>query len=379
MRSPVLPKPTFVDTPNELDLMIPDLMKEPVVAVDTESNSLYAYQERVCLIQFSTPNKDYLVDPLAVADLSDLGPLFSSPEIEKIFHAAEYDLIMLDHDFGFEINNLFDTMVAARILGWKAVGLGSILKDQFNIQVQKKFQRANWGRRPLPNEMLTYAQLDTHYLITLRARIKAELENVGRWPLAKEDFQRGCQVNPSHHEHNGANCWRVNGARDLEPRQLAVLQEICEYRDQIAHSTDRPLFKVINNSTLYNVAEASPTSTRELEAVNGLSHKQVRWLGRGLLAAVQRGLRAKQTPKLPRKPRPSDAYLLRVDKLRQWRKNTGRAMGVESDVVLPKDLLYELAETNPKTFDQVAEIMTTVPWRLAHFGDQILNLLSHNS
>jgi len=376
MRAPVLPKPTFVDTPNELDRMIPDLMKEPVVSVDTESNSLYAYQERVCLIQFSTPNKDYLMDPLALADLSALGPLFASPKIEKIFHAAEYDLIMLDRDFGFELNNLFDTMVAARILGWKAVGLGSILKDQFNIQVQKKFQRANWGRRPLPNEMLSYAQLDTHYLITLRARIKAELEDAGRWPLAKEDFERGCRVHPSHHERNGANCWRVNGARDLEPRQLAVLQEICVYRDQIAHSTDRPLFKVINNSTLYNIAEACPTSTRALEAVNGLSHKQVRWLGRGLLAAVQRGLKAEQTPKLPRKPRPSDAYLLRVDKLRQWRKNTARAMGVESDVVLPKDLLYEFAEINPKTFDQVAEIMTTVPWRLAHFGDQIFDLLN---
>jgi ribonuclease D len=375
MRTPQLPKPTFVDTPNKLNKMISNLMKEAIVAVDTESNSLYAYQERVCLIQFSIPERDFLVDPLAVSDLSTLGPLFASPEIEKIFHAAEYDLIMLDQDFGFELSNLFDTMVAARILGWKAVGLGSILKNQFGIQVQKRYQRANWGRRPLPDEMLTYAQLDTHYLIPLRKRIKDELEKAGRWPLAQEDFERGCQVNNNHSHRDGADCWRVNGARDLGPQQLAVLQELCEYRDQIAKSSDRPLFKVINNSTLYNIAEACPRTNSELEAVKGFSHKQVRWLGRGILSAVQRGLDARQTPKIPHKRRPSDAYLLRVDKLRQWRKNTGRAMGVESDVVLPKDLVYEFAEKNPKTYEQVSEIMSEVPWRLAQFGDQILSLL----
>jgi ribonuclease D len=194
--------------------------------------------------------------------------------------------------------------------------------------------------------------------------------------LAQEDFERGCQVNNNHNHRDSADCWRVNGARDLRPQQLAVLQELCEYRDQIAQSTDRPLFKVINNSTLYNIAEACPRSTSELEAVKGLSHKQVRWLGRGLLSAVQRGVEARQTPKIPYKPRPSDAYLLRVDKLRQWRKNTGRAMGVESDVVLPKDLLYVFAETNPKTIDQVSEIMSEVPWRLSQYGEQILNLLN---
>ena len=167
MRSPKIAKAIFVDTPDKLDQMIRALSKQAIIAVDTESNSLYAYQERVCLMQFSSPEKDYLVDPLAI-DASPLGPLFRSPDIEKIFHAAEYDLIMLDHDFGFQVSNLFDTMVAARILGWKAVGLGSILREQFGINVEKKYQRANWGRRPLPDEMLTYAQLDTHYLIPLR-------------------------------------------------------------------------------------------------------------------------------------------------------------------------------------------------------------------
>jgi len=374
MRSDGLPKPTFVDTPEKLDKMIPVLMKEPVIAVDTESNSLFAYQEHVCLIQFSIPKRDYLVDPLALEDLSPLAPLFSSSENEKIFHAAEYDLIMLDQDFGFEFNHLFDTMVAARILGWKAVGLGSIINNQFDIQIEKKYQRANWGKRPLPPEMLEYAQLDTHYLIPLRKRIKGELQKIGRWTLAEEDFQRACHVNSSHHERNGADCWRINGARDLEPQQLAILQELCKYRDQMAKSLDRPLFKVINNNTLYNIAYACPRSMHELENIKGISQKQARWLGRGLLSAIDRGLQA-SPPKLPHKPRPSDDYLLRVDKLRQWRKRTSRAMGVESDVVLPKDLLYEFATINPKTYDQVSEIMESVPWRLEKFGGQIYELL----
>jgi ribonuclease D len=376
MRSDGIPKPTFVDTPEKFENMLQALMKEPIVAVDTESNSLFAYQERVCLIQFSIPEKDYLLDPLAIDDLSALASLFASPKIEKIFHAAEYDIIMLDHDFGFDFSNLFDTMVAARILGWKAVGLGSILRDQFGIKVEKKYQRANWGRRPLPPEMLTYAQLDTHYLIALRERIKAELQRVDRWALAEEDFKRACHVNANHQNRNGADCWRINGARDLKPQQLAVLQEICEYRDQMARSLDRPLFKVISNTALYNIAETCPRSIHELEDVQGVSHKQARWLGRGILSAVQQGLKAERPPKLPRKPRPSDAYLLRVDKLRRWRKNKGRTMGVESDVILPKDLLYEFAQTNPQSFGQVAEMMTSVPWRRDQFGDEIFQLLN---
>ncbi len=375
MHSDEIPNPTFVNTPEKLNNMALALMKEPIVAVDTESNSLFAYQERVCLIQFSVPKKDFLVDTLALENLSCLAPLFSSEEIEKIFHAAEYDIIMLDQDFGFDFNNLFDTMVAARILGWKAVGLGSILRDQFGIQVEKKYQRANWGKRPLPQDMLAYAQLDTHYLIALRNWIKSELKKSGRWPLAIEDFKRACHVHSSHQERDGADCWRINGARDLEPQKRAVLQEICKYRDEMARSLDRPLFKVISNKALFNIAEACPRSMRELETVQGISQKQARWLGRGLLSAVQKGLQTKKAPKIPRKPKPSDAYLLRVDKLRQWRKNKGRAMGVESDVVLPKDLLYQIAEANPQTQSKLSDILESTPWRREKFGDQIFELI----
>ncbi len=138
-----------------------ELQRHPIIAVDTESNSLYAYRERVCLIQFSTPLADTLVDPLALDDLTPLAPIFADPKIEKVFHAAEYDLICLKRDFGFEFANLFDTLVAARILGRKHVGLGAILAAEFNVEQDKRFQRANWGARPLPPDHLFYAVQDT--------------------------------------------------------------------------------------------------------------------------------------------------------------------------------------------------------------------------
>ena len=368
-----LAPPLFVDTPGKLRQTADALMAEPVVAVDTESNSLFAYHEQVCLIQFSTPTQDFLVDPLSLDDLSPLAPLFSDPEIEKIFHAAEYDLIMLDQDFSFSFCNLFDTMIAARILGWKAVGLGSLLQKHFGIKTEKKYQRANWGKRPISAEMLAYAQLDTHYLIPLRNLIKAELDRTGRWPLAAEDFQRACQVHiPAGHAE--AAFWRINGARDLSPQQQAVLREVCRYRDRKARALDRPLFKVISNKALLKIAAACPRSLRELEAVNGISAKQVRWLGKGLLDAVERGLSA-SPPKIPRKQRPDDAFLQRVDDLRQWRKGEAQTIGVESDVILPKNLLYEIAEANPHTEEQLAALMVSTPWRLAEYGKAILAVL----
>jgi ribosomal protein S18 acetylase RimI-like enzyme len=164
MRLDQLPKPIFVDCPEALHRMIDDLAGQSIIAVDTEANSLFAYRERVCLIQFSTSESDYLLDTLALDDLSSLAPIFSNPCIEKVFHAAEYDILILRHDFDFSFARIFDTMVAARILGWDAVGLGALLQSEFSIHANKKYQRANWGMRPLPQDMLTYAQMDTHFL-----------------------------------------------------------------------------------------------------------------------------------------------------------------------------------------------------------------------
>jgi ribonuclease D len=351
-----------------------ELQRHPVIAVDTESNSLYAYRERVCLIQFSTPQDDTLVDPIALDDLSPLAPIFANPNIEKIFHAAEYDLICLKRDFGFMFANLFDTLVAARILGRKQVGLGSILAAEFGVAQDKRFQRANWGTRPLSPDQLNYAVQDTRYLIPLRQRLAEQLKQAGFWELAQEDFHRACLIE-NHQLVEEDVWWRVPHATELTPQQAAVLQELLNYRDDLARSMNRPRFKVIGGQTLHAIAQNCPGRMDDLRRLPGMTPPQMRRHGRAILAAVQRGL--DHDPLYPpRLVRPDERYLLRLDALRNWRKQVARSMGVESDVVLPKDLMQMLAEQDSRKTNAVAEVLAASPYRLAHFGPQLERMLT---
>jgi ribonuclease D len=376
MQSSSLKTPLLITRTGPLNQLADRLARQPILAVDTESNSLFAYQEQVCLIQFSTSQEDFLVDPLAFEDLSPLAPLFADEKIEKVFHAAEYDVLSMRRDFEFSFANLFDTMVAARILGWDEMGLGAILRAEFGVELNKRYQRANWGKRPLTADMLDYARLDSRYLIPLRHRMKKELIASGRWPLALEDFNRLRFVNGRNPEETPLNCWRISGAYDLNPRQAAVLHQLCLYRDQIARSINQPVFKVLGDKALLAIASEMPKDWQQLEQSSHLSHKQMHRYGEDLLRAVERGIEAEPL-RPPRSPRPDDQYLARLDALRNWRKNTAREMGVNSDVVLPRDLLQAIASTKHLDRESLSAVMNQIPWRLEHYGDQILNLL-HN-
>jgi len=368
----------LITTLDELNHLAKVLRSASIIAVDTESNSLYAYRERVCLIQFSTHTDDYLVDPLAVVDLSPLAPLFADPGIEKVFHAAEYDLLCLYRDFSFKCVNLFDTMLAGRILGRNEIGLGSLLEAEFGVTLDKRQQRANWGERPLTANLLEYARLDTHYLIPLRRLMKAELAGRDLLPLAEEDFQRACVLpinnNGRAGDNRAADVWRVSGSHDLSPQQAAVLQELCRYRDQAAQIMDRPLFKVINDQTLLAIATELPQTLDDLRRLPGMSPVQIRRHGQQLLRAVGRGLSAAPLYP-PRSPRPDERYLARLEALRTWRKVKAQQMGVTSDVILPRDMMFSLAESAPRTPPELAEALVDSPWRLEHLGDEILAVL----
>jgi ribonuclease D len=376
MISPILPDPIWVDRPAQLEAMLKDLLVHPVVAVDTESNSLHAYREQVCLIQFSTPESDYVVDPLALTDLSSLGKLFGNPAAEKVFHAAEYDLICLKRDFSFSFTNLFDTMIACRILGRASVGLAAVLETEFGLTLDKHYQRANWGLRPLTPAMLAYARLDTRYLMPLRDRLKAELAATGRWDLAVEDFRRMCAVCVTSPEDERDPFWRITGAQDLDPQQLAVLHELHHYRDEQARALNRPHFKVLSNQALLEVAQVCPRFIQELHLLPNLSEYQVRKFGRGLLEAVRRGLASPPLVR-PFSPRMDEQIANRMEALRNWRKHAGLVMGVESDVILPRDVLSQIASANPKRLQDLAPLMEDLPWRLEHFGPEILKALQH--
>lgn len=356
-----------------LRALVDKLATEPFIAVDTESNSLHAYQEQVCLLQFSIPSSDFLVDPLSLDSLTPLAPLFADPQHEKIFHAAEYDLICLKRDFDFAFANVFDTMFAARILGRPKVGLGAMLEEEFQVVLNKKYQRADWGQRPLPVYLLAYAQLDTHYLIPLRNRLHAQLLQKQLWPLAEEDFTRLCHVNGREPKPKEDLVWRVNGARDLSPGEAAILNELCLYRDQLAARLNRPAFKVMNDELLVTLAQRAPLEKSELLRM-GMTDRQAYRFGDGVLAAIARGMAA---PPLypPIHPRPDEAFLNRMDALSEWRKERARALGVESDVVLPREHITKIAARNPADETALADLMRDVPWRYQQYSSQILRAL----
>ena len=326
--------PVWINTIELMRRMLSDLQTHPRISVDTESNSLHAYRERVCLMQISTPDCDYLIDPLAIPDLHPLGPIFKNPLIEKIFHAAEYDLICLRRDFGFEFATIFDTMQAARILGYSFVGLDALLADKFQVRMDKRHQKADWAARPLTPAQIDYARLDTHYLFGLRDLLETELREKDRLDLARDDFARACRLEEPREKLNGSSWKRFGGRKDVSPRELTILAELCHRRDGIAEKLDRPPFKVIDDNLLLAIARNSPEKEIDLAGI-GLSPRQIRLWGGEILEAFKRGAEA-PLMKQDRPKRPDDAVLKRLDRLKTWRKKIAQELKVESDIVLPK-------------------------------------------
>ncbi len=372
LMSEFLAPPVWVNTDQSLRKMLADLSSQPRIAVDTESNSLHAYRERVCLIQFSTPKHDYVVDPFAFSDLRPLAPIFNDKKIEKIFHASEYDLICLKRDYDFEFRNLFDTMQAARVLGYPAVGLDTLLAEKFQMKIDKRYQKADWGARPLTLAQIAYARQDTHYLFILRDLMETELREKDRWELALEDFARACKVDDAKEKLNGSSWKRFGSRKGVSLRELTVLSALCHSRDHIAEKLDRPPFKVIDDNLLLEIAKRMPEKDVDLADI-GLSAKQIHMWGGEMLAAARRGAAAPLV-KLEQPKRPSDAVLRRIEKLKAWRKKVAQEIKVESDIVLPKLYLGLFAEHPPKTLGELEEAMKESPRRFQLYGMQILGL-----
>lgn len=368
-------RPVVVTTSAHLQEVVRELFGQPAVAVDTESNSLYAYHERICLIQISTATADYIVDPLAEIDLTPLADLFASPAVQKVFHAAEQDVAGLKRDMGCSFTYLFDTMWAARILGWPRVGLADILRETFGVSTDKRYQRYNWGKRPLPAEALTYASLDTHYLLPLQALQQEALQRAGRVEEAAEVFERLAATPPAASPFGPEAFWHTKGLHELKPHELAPLWALYAWRDQEAARRNYPPFKVLGSSTLIALAQRQPRTLEQLREVPGMTPYLVQRYGAAILDALAHSEGVSLPPRPNATPRPDDAVLARYEALRAWRKQTAASRGVDADVVLSNAVLWELAERNPLTLQDLEKIPGLGDWKRAHYGPSLLRVL----
>ena len=364
----------IVNDTDSLNECIENLRKAQEVAVDTESDSLFVYYEKVCLIQISADGQSYVIDPLETGDLSALNDIFSNPDILKIFHAAEYDLMCLKRDFGFEFVNLFDTMIAARMLGRKEIGLGSLLENEFDIHLDKHYQKSNWGVRPLSREMLQYAVSDTRFLSALKDKLSAELRERGMEDMAQEDFDRLCQTHPAPPEPHDPVWWKVSGGVELQPAEQGALQSLCEFRDKEAQIRDLPPFKILSNNALVNIVLENPSNENTLRRIKGVNNAVVRRYGKSIISINKAGRRKKKIPQPVITSRPSNGILSRRERLKSWRKNTGMEMDVASDVILPRDVMENIAEIGPKNDAELEKLMKDVPARYRRFGKEILEI-----
>ncbi len=374
---------TWVATPSEIEMLRERMECETVIAVDTESDSLFSYFEKVCLLQISTREKDYIVDPLALRDtngIASLGTVFADERIEKIFHAVQYDILCLKRDYKLEFKNVFDTMVAARILGWKNVGLGNILQERFGILLDKKMQRTNWGHRPLTDKQIDYAAKDTHHLIALRELQINELEKLGRLEEAYEEFDRLMRVQFVARSFNTDAYWNIRGAKDMDQTELGILRELFRFRDKQARKENKPVFKVIPNHTLVSIATTHPRNMQDLLLIHGISHHTMKCYGHAILDAIDRGQAMPQTtePCLPSSGQlPLDINArIRFAKLKDWRKQRAITRGVETDVIVSNDVLFAAARENPQTIDSLAAAGSLGKWKLKEYGEEILEVLA---
>jgi ribonuclease D len=257
------------------------------VALDTESNSFHAYRERVCLVQISIPGADFIVDPVAV-DIAPLGEVLGG-ERELVLHGADYDVRCLRREYGWDLGRIFDTMVAARRLGSKELGLAALVQAHFGVRLTKEQQRADWGRRPLTPDQLRYAALDTHFLLPLHDLLSARLVDGGVEGEARKEFDRIAAVK-AHARVFDREGWRkLKGARELDADGRAVLAELWVAREERASAIDKPPFKVIPESALVELARRRPREEAAVRRIPGVTPKVMERAGAAILRVLAGG------------------------------------------------------------------------------------------
>ena len=363
--------PQLITRPAQLAALVGRLQREQRIGCDTEAASFHRYVDRVYLLQVSSDAETAVIDPLALNDLTPLGELLARQDQEVVFHDADYDLRALDRDYGFRARRVFDTRIAAQLLGEPAVGLAALLLQYFAVRMDKRFQRADWSTRPLTGEMLTYAAEDTAHLTRLRDVLAERLRAAGRVSWAEEEFLRLETVRwtpPPPDE----GYLRLKGARAMPRRARAVLRALHAWREQAARALDRSPFRVMPNDAMLAVARATPQTTTALHAVAGLPASLARRYGDELLAAVRAGLEAPASglPARERtaRARPDAAEEVRFERLKLLRNRRAAELRLQPGVVCPNGALALIARVAPSSVDALQQVTDLRRWQVEALG-----------
>jgi ribonuclease D len=364
----------IVDRTADLQAVLPLIREAPSLAIDTESDSLYRYRERVCFLQIGVGSQAYLIDPLALPDLELLREIFEGPQ-QKVLHGADYDLSGLFRDFEIRLSNVFDTMIAAQLLGREQLGLAALVREFFGVELDKTLTRYDWGARPLEEKHLRYLVDDVVHLTGVHERLAAELEAGDLVEEAEIEFARLLASVGPRPPFDPEGFRNIRGAHTLSRDELSILRELYLFRDRVAARADKPPFKVLGNHQLLAIATSTPSDLSALRSATGLPEHLIRRYGGSLLDAVDTGLRnqANVPYRLRRGTRPPEVQLAWVETLKSWRREAAARENRTTMAILPNHLLHRLAEIRPSTLAQLAEIPLFGKRRLERYGEQILS------
>jgi ribonuclease D len=338
---------------SQLAELLPQFEKADRVAVDTEADSLHCYREKLCLLQISLPGQDYVVDPLAGVDLAPLCAALERKEI--VLHGADFDLRLLRRGLNFTAQRLFDTVIAARLLGIREFSLAALIKRYFDVQLGKGSQKANWARRPLPARMLEYAVNDSHYLLPLAEGLESQLKQCDRIDWLRQSCQRAIEQAAVERVRDEDEVWRIRGSASLRGRAAAVLRALWQWREKEAEAADRPPFHILQNHELLNAAVSFASD--KLPDYRHFSSRRRQAFRAAATSALQS--RESEWPVSQRRSgtRPSAEMLARTEELRRRRDRAAMELDLEPSFIAPRSTLGVIAE------DQTRATTLLVPWQ----------------
>jgi ribonuclease D len=312
------------------------------IAVDTEADSLHAYPEKVCLIQISTTAGDRLVDPLADLNIAPLLDALSGHQL--IMHAADYDLRLLYKHHAFTPGSIFDTMLAARLLGHRQFGLSSLVEELLGVKLDKGPQKADWARRPLTERMEIYARNDTHYLKPLANQLMRGLTEKHRLDWHRESCARLIAECSRPAPEDLDTVWRVKGAHVLNRAGLAVLRELWQWREDEAIAANRPPFFILSHEKMVAIAETAANR-------NDVTPLFPRHLSPRRCEGIQKAIRAAQIRPADTYPhilrnrsrRPSEAERRRYHVFEERRDAVAHQLQIDPTLIASRSVLGDLA------------------------------------